>query len=79
MIEPCRMQFGPIKTLFPIYTFLVICVLSWITVLSPILTPSVPIMVAPYQIEDFYPALTFPMTVAFGATKSVLYNSGLNP
>jgi hypothetical protein len=48
-------------------------------VLSPILIPSVPIMVAPYQIDDFYPAFTFPITVAVGATKSVPSNEGLIP
>jgi hypothetical protein len=41
------------------------------TVLLPIAILSLPIKVAPYQIDDFSPAETLPMTVAFGATKSV--------
>lgn len=29
----------------------------------------VPLRTAPYQMDEFCPILTFPMTVAFGATK----------
>lgn len=77
MLAPCKMEFGPIKTWFPMLTFLEIWTRSWITQLSPMVIPWFPKRVAPYQIDDFSPALTLPIIVAFGATKSVYYNWGL--
>lgn len=47
------------------------------TQLFPIVIPSLPSNVAPYQIDDLSPAFTLPMIVALGATKSVYYNCGL--
>ncbi len=76
ILEPWIIQFGPINTLFPIFTFLEIWTLSWITVLLPIWIESFPNKVDPYQIDDFYPAFTFPKIVALGATKSVYYSWG---
>lgn len=60
-------------------TFLETWTLSWITQLFPILMAWLPNNVAPYQIDVFSFALTFPMIVALGATKSVYYSCGLTP
>jgi len=43
------------------------------TQLFPIVIPSLPSKVAPYQIDELSPVLTLPMMVAFGATKLVYY------
>ncbi len=77
ILDPCKMQLGPMNTWFPIVTFFEIWTLSWTTELFPIEIPSVPIRVAPYQIDDFWPAVTLPITTELGATKSVYYNCGL--
>jgi len=75
-------ELGPIKTLSPISTFSSelfgkIVVKSWIIEFDPILIFDIsPLTVVPYHIEDFYPKVTSPTTVAFGATKSAFYNFG---
>lgn len=78
-LAPCKMTLGPTNTWLPIFTFLEIWTLSWITELLPILIPSFPKRVALYQIDDLSPTLTFPKTVALGAIKSVYYICGLLP
>jgi len=77
MVEPCKILLGPIKTWLPMLTFLEAWTLSWMTLLFPIVIPSLPNKVAPYQIDDFSPAVTLPIIVALGATKSVYYSCGL--
>ena len=69
-VDPCKIQFGPINTLFPILTYFEICARSCTTVFSPIDMGFVPIIVAPYQTEEFMPKLTLPSIVALGAIKS---------
>jgi hypothetical protein len=73
-LAPCKILLGPTKTWLPIVTFLETWTLSWMTELLPIVIPSLPKRVAPYQIDDLSPAVTLPMTVAFGATKSAYYS-----
>mgnify|MGYP001367835119 CR=1 FL=1 len=73
------MELGPTNTLFPILISLERWHLSWMTQLSPMLIFLVPMIVAPYQMDELMPTVTLPRTVALGATKSVPSKSGLAP
>jgi hypothetical protein len=67
-LDPCIIELGPTKTLSPIFVAREICTLSWIILLFPILIGEEPIIVAPYQTEEFCPIITSPKMVALGAT-----------
>lgn len=77
--DPWIMELGPTKTPLPIFTCLDKCDRSWITQLSPIVIPFVPIRAAPYQTDELRPTYTFPTIVAFGAIKSAVYKFGCEP
>lgn len=79
IVDPCIIELGPMKTLLPILTSREMWVRSWITQFWPILIEFVPTNVAPYQMEDLYPTVTFPKIVAFGATKSAKSILGVFP